>query len=289
MARPTRQGIDYFPLDVELDDKTEMFLIEKEAVGLAVLISVWQLIYKNEGYYIKYNNDLCLLIKKRISVDINSINDCIKSAVNRNIFDKELFNKEGILTSRAIQKRFFEAAKRKKQVLVYRNYLLIDINSYNNTVIVNINSVNADNNSTNVKEEVKENVNVKGEGNKIYVPPNIPFQSSEEPFSKSINLWRQIYLSAPGIVEQDFTNDLIEKFGFKKAKRILYELREKNFKSVNTMKSAIDEFGNIKPKENIVGFTNSQFENKTGGTTDEELAEIANRRATRQNQHIQSG
>lgn len=289
MARPTRQGIDYFPLDVELDDKTEMFLIEKEAVGLAVLISVWQLIYKNEGYYIKYNNDLCLLIKKRISVDINSINDCINSAVNRNIFDKELFSKEGILTSRAIQKRFFEAAKRKKQVLVYSNYLLIDINSYNNTVIVNINSVNADNNSTNVNVEVKENVNVKGEGNKIYVSPKIPLQNSEESFNKSISLWRKIYLSAPGIVELDFTNDLIEKFGFKKAKRILYELREKNFKSVNTMKSAIDEFGNIKPKENIGGFTNSQFENKTGGTTDEELAEIANRRAARQNQHLQSG
>lgn len=289
MARPTRQGIDYFPLDVEFDDKTEMFLIEKEAVGLAILISIWQLIYKNEGYYIKYNNDLSLLIKKRISVDINSINDCIKSAVNRNIFDKELFNKEGILTSRAIQKRFFEAAKRKKQVLVYRNYLLIDINSYNNTVIVNINSVNADNNSTNVKEEVKENVNVKGEGNKIYVPPNIPFQNSEVPFSKSINLWRQIYLSAPGIVEQDFTNDLIEKFGFKKAKRILYELREKNFKSVNTMKSAIDEFGNIKPKENIGGFINSTNGNETSGATDEELAEIANRRAARQNQRLQSG
>ncbi|MBZ0182382.1 MAG: DUF4373 domain-containing protein [Melioribacteraceae bacterium] len=289
MARPTRQGIDYFPLDVEFDDKTEMFLIEKEAVGLAILISIWQLIYKNEGYYIKYNNDLSLLIKKRISIDINSINDCIKSAVNRNIFDKELFSKEGILTSRAIQKRFFEAAKRKKQVLVFRNYLLIDINSYNNTVIVNINSVNADNNSTNVKEEVKENVNVKGEGNKIYVPPNIPFQSSEEPFSKSINLWRQIYLSAPGIVEQDFTNDLIEKYGFKKAKRILYELREKNFKSVNTMKSAIDEFGNIKPKENIGGFINSTNGNETSGATDEELAEIANRRAARQNQHIQSG
>ncbi len=36
MARPAKQGIDYFPLDVDFDDKIEMYLIEKEAVGLAV-------------------------------------------------------------------------------------------------------------------------------------------------------------------------------------------------------------------------------------------------------------
>ena len=181
MARPTRQGIDYFPLDVEFDDKTEMYLIEKEAIGLAVLISVWQLIYKNQGYYIKCNNDLCLLIKKRISADINSINDCINSAVDRNIFDKELFAKEGILTSKALQKRFFEAAKRKKQVVVFSRYLLIDTNCYNNLVYVNINSVNADNNTTNVKEEVNVNVkvNVKEEVN---VKENVNVKEEEETF-----------------------------------------------------------------------------------------------------------
>lgn len=62
MARPIRQGIDYFPLDVDFDDKIEMYMIEKEAVGLAVLITTWQLIYKNEGYYINNGKNPFLLI-----------------------------------------------------------------------------------------------------------------------------------------------------------------------------------------------------------------------------------
>lgn len=157
MARPTKSGIDYFPLDCEWDNKVEMFITEKEATGLAVLLTLWQLIYKN-GYYIDYNNDLILLIKKRINVDINLINDCINSAVSRGIFDQNLFEAE-ILTSKAIQKRYFEAARRKKTVPVIPEFLLIDVSAYNNLINVDINSINAGKNA--LKLKVKEKVNVK--------------------------------------------------------------------------------------------------------------------------------
>ncbi len=50
MARPTKQGIDYFPLDCQFDDKTEMYLIEKGVVGLCVMVTIWQMIYSGEGY-----------------------------------------------------------------------------------------------------------------------------------------------------------------------------------------------------------------------------------------------
>lgn len=156
MARPTKQGIDYFPIDVDFDDKIEMYLLEKESLGLAVLVTLWQLIYKNEGYYIHNGNDLLLMIKKRISGDINSIKECINLSLDRNIFDKNLYEKHKILTSRGIQKRFFDAANKKKEVKYNPKFMLIDVSDYENLIKVDINSIDSAGNATKEKEEVKE-------------------------------------------------------------------------------------------------------------------------------------
>ena len=168
MARPTKQGIDYFPLDTQLDEKIEMFIIEKEAIGLSVLVTIWQMIYSNEGYYTTNGNDLFLLIKKRINVSINDIRECINVCLERGIFDKKLHDKFKILTSKAIQKRYFEAAKRKKEVRYNPEYILLkSIKEYKNLINVNTNPINDIHLSTNVdvevnvEEEVKEDVKVK--------------------------------------------------------------------------------------------------------------------------------
>lgn len=151
MARPTKQGIDYFPLDVNFDEKTELYLLEHEADGLAVMIVLFQLIYSNEGYYINNNDDLLLLVKKRINVNINKINDCINSLIERNILDKNIHKKHNVLTSNGIQKRFFDAAKRKKEVKIIKEYVITDINEYENLI-------NVSNNATKEKEKEKEDV-----------------------------------------------------------------------------------------------------------------------------------
>lgn len=161
MARPTKQGIDYFPLDCQFDDKVEMYLLETGAVGFAVLVSIWQMIYSNEGYFILDNNDLRLLIKRKIDVGINEVNDCINVCLRRNLFNADMQNEYKILTSSAIQHRYFDAAKKKKTVKVIHNYLLVPVDSYRNLVNSDVNTVNVDGNATNVK--VKEEVNVKEE------------------------------------------------------------------------------------------------------------------------------
>jgi hypothetical protein len=171
MARPTKQGIDYFPLDVEFDDKHQLYLIDKGATGLGVLVAIWQIIYSNGGYYILANSDLPLLVKKRVSVDINEVNACINSMIERGVFDKNLHDQFGILTSRGIQKRFFEAAKRKKEVVYNSDFVLIDVSAYKNLVNVNINPVNVNKNATNVKVKVNVKEEVKGE---VYEQELIP-------------------------------------------------------------------------------------------------------------------
>ena len=150
MARNMKTGLDYFPLDTDFDSDLELYLLEHEAVGLAVWIALLQIIYRNKGYYIEYNKDLALLIKRKINVDINAINVCINALIERNILDKGVFEVHGVLTSRGIQKRFLEAIKRRKQIDLIKEYLLIDPKKYVNPENVNIYSINVNINAQNV-------------------------------------------------------------------------------------------------------------------------------------------
>lgn len=160
MARPTKQGVDYFPLDVQFDDKIELLIAEKGATALSVLITAWQLTYQNEGYYIKWSNDLFLLIKRRLMLDEAEIESILTAAIKRNIFNSELFKKYNILTSKAIQTRYFLAAKKKRAVSVVENYLCHGVSVGENCVTIGIN----DGEKT-LKEEVKEEIKVKVNGN----------------------------------------------------------------------------------------------------------------------------
>lgn len=163
MSRPTKSGIDYFPLDTNFDDKTELLITEKGAISISILITIWQLIYQNEGYYIKADKDVLLLVKKRLIIETEMVEDIIKAAVERGIFDKEKYYNNGILTSKAIQKRYFIAAKKKKIINVVRNYLCDGVSVSENSTYIGINS---DGNATKEKEKEKEKEKVECSKNK---------------------------------------------------------------------------------------------------------------------------
>ncbi len=224
MARPIKQGIDYFPLDVDFDNKIEMYLIEKEAVGLAVLITTWQLIYKNEGYYIKNGRNLFLLIKKRISVDVNIIEDCINSCLENGIFDKELHEKFGILTSKAIQIRFFDVINKKKKVLYDTNFLLIEVSDDKNLINVGINSINSEKTDGNVLNKIKEN--------------KIKEKEIKEKEIK-VNKIKENKIPSSGKPERDFVDNLLNLFlvEFKAARNEDYVLvsREKERSAISKL------------------------------------------------------
>jgi hypothetical protein len=128
LARPTKQGLDYFPVDVNFDDKIELFIAEEGAEGIGILVTIWQLIYQNEGYFIKNNEALVMLIRRRTMSDIEIIRRIIQSLLARNVFSKTKENKYKILTSKGIQKRFFEITSRRKKFDICHNYLCLGLN-----------------------------------------------------------------------------------------------------------------------------------------------------------------
>ena len=162
MARPTKTGIDYFTVDVQLEDKVKLIEAKYKLEGFGLWIKLLKKIYQH-NYYIKWNEERALLFSNEVNVDINLLNDFIKDCLQWGIFNKKLYNKYNILTSRGIQKRYFEATKRRNEVEVDKDFLLVNkVNEHDNFVFVNNNSKKEnDNEQSKVKEskgkESKEN------------------------------------------------------------------------------------------------------------------------------------
>jgi hypothetical protein len=126
MARPVKTGLEYFPLDVNTDDKLELIEAEHGLQGFAIVIKLWQKIYSN-GYFIEWNEDIELLFSRRINSEKTLINSVITSCFHRNLLEKTMYDKYGILTSTGIQRRFFNVCKQSKRssVTAIDEYLLI--------------------------------------------------------------------------------------------------------------------------------------------------------------------
>ena len=149
MARPFKSGVDYFPLDVVMDDEIELIESEHGIQGFGVLIKLYQKVYAC-NYWIKWDKKATIVFSKRVNVNINEVNAIINSCLEWGIFEEKLFKKYEILTSCGIQKRFFEIIKRRKKIEVIDDYLLIDP-----LVYVDINSINVSK-STQSKVKVKK-------------------------------------------------------------------------------------------------------------------------------------
>jgi len=151
-----KSGLDFFPLDVTLDTKFELIEAEFGLEGFAIVVKLFQMIYGQEGYYGEVNDEVVLLFSRRCGVGGNTVSEIISAAVRRGIFDKTLYEKYGILTSEGIQKRYFEAVKRREKVEVRKEYLLG--NAYQNfkNVYISEKNVNISPENVNISEQSKE-------------------------------------------------------------------------------------------------------------------------------------
>lgn len=119
-------------------------------------------------------------------------------------------------------------------------------------------------------EQSAKALNIKTKGNQV---GDGDWQTGD-PLSVLAAYWNSA-LSTPRLIEKEFIEELLQKHGFKKAKKIIRSLAEKGFKRVPTMRGALDEYGNIKPKEN-------DGKGKITAASADELARMVANRAARQ-------
>jgi len=144
-----KEGLEYFPLVCNQGEKLDLIEADFGIIGFAVIVKLFQRIYGEKGYYCKWNDDVALLFSARCGLQgRNVVSEVVKCALRRNLFDRGLYEKYGILTSEGIQERYFEAAKRRVSVEVESCYLLLSDAKIPKNVVIN--EKNADRNAKNV-------------------------------------------------------------------------------------------------------------------------------------------
>lgn len=160
-----KEGLDFFPLDTVLDDKFGLIEAEFGLTGFAVVVKLLQKIYGERGYYCEWTKEVALLFARKIGLGGSVVSEIVSASIKRGIFDKDLYDKYGILTSNGIQKRYFEAVSRRKKVTVDQRYLLGDYGHFSENVNKNEKNVdislkNADISEQSKGEESKGNITV---------------------------------------------------------------------------------------------------------------------------------
>ncbi|MUG68663.1 DUF4373 domain-containing protein [Paenibacillus campinasensis] len=151
MARPLKDSLDYFPLDIDFDqdDKLVVTVSRYGMEGLGVIVKLMGEVYRN-GYFYPWTEREHYVFSNRVNVDINLVKEIVNECIKWDFFNNKVYESHGILTSKGFQKRFLEAAKRRKNITMVEEYLLIDPEEECKNVIHGIAVINAQGNTVNV-------------------------------------------------------------------------------------------------------------------------------------------
>lgn len=150
MVRPRKVGLDYFPMDVDMDQDDKLYVVIADYgwVGFAIVIKILMEIYK-EGYFIEWDERKAKIFSRKNLFNLGEVNDVINLCLQEDLFSNNLYKEHQVLTSKGIQKRYLEATTRRKNVQVFKEYLLIELSEVNNN---NLDIVNVDINSSSTSE-----------------------------------------------------------------------------------------------------------------------------------------
>ena len=127
MARPQSKGISYFPMNVDFlgDIKIRKIIRACGAGSIAVLLCLLGNIYRDEGYYMWWDEDVAFLIADSLGVSEGLVSETVKKAIQVDFFNQKMLQKYSILTSKGIQSRFFEATKKRSNSQLMSDYIIV--------------------------------------------------------------------------------------------------------------------------------------------------------------------
>lgn len=129
MARPKKQGLDYFQKNVDFyqDIKIRKLIRHKGIQAVSVYDILLCQIYR-VGYYINWDDDLPFIISEISDLKEDNILDIINYALSIGLFDQTMYDEHQVLTSHGIQERFFDfCSVAKRKVSADLPYLLVDL------------------------------------------------------------------------------------------------------------------------------------------------------------------
>ena len=232
MARPQKAGLEYFPLDVDIDsDERVEYVIAKHGFqAFGILIKLLMEIYR-QGYYITWTERQRYVFSKRINVDSMYAETVVSVYINEGIFEKKLFDEYGILTSHGVQARYLQASGRRVEVEFIEEFFLLDRKKLPKTPKISFSKVSVCNNpsfcihnvdgnpdKSNIplaetpQSKVKESNEEEEET--PYIPPaESKLTEQEEETARIVSLFENNIHPLSGMIEQESLLGLLDEYG----------------------------------------------------------------------------
>ena len=124
-------GVLYFPITISVLEGIALELIEARfgLKGVAAFIKLLCKVYKEEGYYMSWGKEQCMLFTRKLGNELSyeEIQEIIELLIEKEIFSRKMYAEHHVLTSERIQKVWLDATKRRKKDLRTLPYFLVEV------------------------------------------------------------------------------------------------------------------------------------------------------------------
>jgi hypothetical protein len=108
MARPRKEGMDYFPHDTDAvnDTKIEALRMLYGNDGYAFYFILLELIYRQPNFELDVSDaETIQILAKKVEVTTDKFNSMLQTAIKRECFDASSYHERCVLTSEGVKKR----------------------------------------------------------------------------------------------------------------------------------------------------------------------------------------
>ena len=137
MARPIKQGMEYFPHDVDAmsDDKIEVLRALHGNDGYVFYFGLLERIYRQTDFeYDISDEETIQILCKKFLISKESFEKILHTALKYACFDTEIYKNTGCLTSNGIKKRAEAVIKKRESMRNKRSWRVSDAETLEETV-----------------------------------------------------------------------------------------------------------------------------------------------------------
>ena len=119
MARPPKEGMDYFPHDTDAsdDEKIEALRALYGNDGYAFYFILLERIYRTGNFEIEVSDaEIIQILARKVEVTVEKFNQMLSTALKWGCFDRVAYKERGILTSNGIKKRAVVVVEKREEM-----------------------------------------------------------------------------------------------------------------------------------------------------------------------------
>ena len=213
MAGKPKQGIEYAGWSVTMfdsDDKIDLLLDACGWDGFGIYFYLCTRAFGGDGYYYKWGFASCASTARRMGGGIgsNTVKETVGHCLRIGLFDKGLFDRWGILTSRGIQRSYWRVLANRRSKVVYREYWLLADDECQGLVKINLESNHGLANDH--LQPANDDVQAANEGKNSTVQNSTVQSFKNNPAEPFLSPTEELYRTEIGTVTDKIRKDLTE-------------------------------------------------------------------------------